>query len=78
MAWKSVVLTQNGNSTRDWLFEGGPLSSHDAVVLGPTSGNSKVRLIRTDVGINPNSYRLRVQVVGSGAMAYRFYAERMN
>lgn len=78
MAWRSVVLTQNGNTTRNWLFEGGPLSSHDAVVVGPTSGNSRLRLERVDVGRNPNSYLLRLRVVGAGAMAFRFYAEQMN
>lgn len=78
MAWRSVVLTQNGNTVVDWSFSGGPLTTHDAVVVGPTSGSSRLRLERIDVGRNPASYRLRVRVVGAGAMAYRFFAETMN
>lgn len=78
MAWRSTVITQNGNTTVDWTVGRGNSSTHDAVVVGPTSGNSRLRLERVDVSRGPTTYVMRVRVVGAGAMAFRFWAETMN
>jgi hypothetical protein len=71
-------LTQNGNSTWTWYFEGGDLSTRDCIVVRPTSGTSWLELTRKRVRRDPTGYLLTVQVIGTGAMAYRFYAEAMN
>ena len=79
MAWRSVQLTQNGNTTRTWSF--GPssnITTHDAIVVAPTAGNSRLELEHIRVRRNPTNYHLTVRVIGSGAMTYRFYAEQMN
>jgi hypothetical protein len=78
MAWRSVQLTQNGNSTRTWWFEGGDLTTHDCIVVGPTVGNSYLELTRKIGRRNPTRYGLTVRVIGAGAVAYRFWAEQMN
>ena len=79
MAWTSSQVTQNGNTTVTWSI--GPhssLSTHDCVVMRPDSGNSGLRIEHITVSRNPTVYKVRVQVVGSGAMAFRFSAEQMN
>ena len=79
MAWKSTQLTQNGNTTITWSF--GPhssISTHDCIVVGPSSGNSRLEITFIGVRRNPTNYHIRVRVIGSDAMAYRFYAEQMN
>jgi len=79
MAWTSSQVTQNGNTTVTWNV--GPhssLSSHDAIVLRPTSGSSGMRLESTTVKISPTQYQMSVRVLGSGAMAFKFAAEQMN
>lgn len=79
MAWKSVLLTQNGNTTTTWSF--GPhsaISSHDAIVVGPVAGTSRAEIERIRVRTNPVNYLIQVRVTGAGAMTYRFFAEQMN
>jgi hypothetical protein len=79
MAWKSVQLTQNGNTTTTWSF--GPHSSisyHDAIVVGPEAGRSRVEIERIRVRTGPVNYLITVRVTGAGAMVYRLFAEQMN
>jgi hypothetical protein len=79
MAWTSTQVTQNGNTTVTWSV--GPhssLSTHDCVVLRPESGNSGMRIEYTTVFRNPTRYHMRVRVVGSDAMAFKFAAEQMD
>ncbi len=79
MAWTSTQVTQNGNSTVTWSI--GPhssLSTHDAIVMQPDSGDSGLRIDHITVSRNPTVYQVRLQVVGSDAMAFRFSAEQMN
>ena len=79
MAWTANQVTQNGNTTVTWVTTGSALSNHDAVVLGLTSNSdSRVRLDWVEMGRDPTSYRTRVQVVGSDAVAFRHYAEQMH
>lgn len=79
MAWTSTQITQNGNTTMTWSI--GPhssVSTHDAIVVGPTSGNSRLEIESIRVRRNPTNYHIRVRVIGTGAVAFRFYAERMD
>jgi hypothetical protein len=79
MSWTANQVTQNGNTTRTWTTTGSSLSTHDAVVVGLTSGTtSRIRLHWVEMGRNPTSYRTRVQVIGSNAVAFRHYAEKMD
>jgi hypothetical protein len=79
MAWTSSQVTQNGNTTVNWtLGPHGSISSHDAIVLKPTSGSSGMRIESTTVRIGPSRYQVAVRVVGGGAMAFRFAAEQMD
>lgn len=79
MAWTSNQVTQNGNTTRNWTATGSSLSTHDCIVVGLTSATSSaLRIEYIDRYVNPNSYRIRVRVVGAGAVAFRAYAEKMN
>lgn len=79
MAWTTSVVTQNGNSTVTWSLSGGNLiSTHDCIVLKPTSGTSGLKITGKIVFREPTRYHVTVQVIGTGAMAYRFAAERMD
>ena len=78
MAWTTNQVSQNGNSTVTWTISGGALSTHDAVVPGPTSGSSGLRLENVTVRRDPTRYAARTTVVGAGAMSLRFYAEQMD
>jgi hypothetical protein len=78
LAWTSTQVTQNGNTTVTWSISGGSLSTHDCIVLKPTSGISGMRINSITVFRDPTHYHVTVQVIGSGAMAFRFAAERMN
>jgi hypothetical protein len=78
LAWTSTIVTQNGNTTVTWSISGGSVSSHDCIVVQPISGSSGLRLTSKTVFRSPTRYHVTVQVVGSGAMAYRFKAEAMN
>jgi hypothetical protein len=79
MAWTSTQVTQNGNTTVTWGI--GPhssLSTHDCVVLRPVSGSSGMRIEHITVYRNPTKYHVRVRVLGTDAMAFRFAAEQMD
>lgn len=79
MAWTSTQVTQNGNSVVNWSI--GPhssLSTHDAIVMRPDSGNSGLRIEQITVFRNPTRYSVTVRVVGGSAMAFRFSAEQMD
>ena len=79
MAWTSQSATQNGNTTATWTIgPHGSLSTHDAVVIRDDAGNSGIRLHHITVRRNPLVYQARVEVVGAGAVAFRFAAEQMN
>jgi hypothetical protein len=78
MAWTTSQVTQNGNTTANWTITGSALSTHDAVVVGPTSGSSGLRINSITVRRSPTSYTVNLSVIGAGAMAFRFYAEQMD
>lgn len=79
MSWTSTQVTQNGNTTLTWSI--GPhssVSTHDAIVLEPTSGNSRIEIEAINVRRNPTNYNIRVRVIGGEAMAFKFAAEQMD
>ena len=78
MSWTTDQVTQNGNTTGNWTITGSALSTHDAVVVGPTSGSSGLRINSITVKRSPTSYSVSLSVIGSAAMAFRFYAEQMD
>ena len=78
MAWTSVLCVQAGNTAENWTITGDALSRHDCIVVGPSSGNSGLRIVRKTVYRSPKRYVVRVRVIGAGAMAFRFYGEQMN
>lgn len=78
MAWTTGQVTQNGNTTRGWVISGSALSTHDAIVVRPTSGSSGVRLESVTARLSPTRYSVTTRVIGSGAMAFRFAAEQMD
>ena len=78
MAWTTNQVAQNGNSTATWVVTGSALSTHDAVVIGPTAGTSGLRINSVTVRRSPTRYDISVSVVGAAAMSFRFYAEQMD
>ena len=79
MAWKSVALSQNGNTTVTWSFgPGGGITTHDVIVVGPFSGNSRCEITRVRVRQGPTNYLITVRVTGASAVGYRLYAEQIN
>jgi len=79
MAWTSVTANQNGNTTATWTIgPHGSLSTHDCVVIRHDSGNSSIRLHHITVRRNSLVYQARVQVIGAGAVSFRFSAEQMD
>ena len=79
MAWTSHAATQKGNTTVTWtVCPHGSLSTHDSVVIRHDSGSSGIRLHHVTVNRNPLVYQARVEVVGGGAVAFRFAAEQMD
>ena len=79
MAWTSTQVTQNGNTTVTWSI--GPhssVSTHDAIVVRPISGTSRLEITSIRVRQGPTNYHLAVRVHGTNAMAFRFSAEQMN
>lgn len=80
MAWTTNPVTQNGNTTRTWTATGSALSLHDCIVVGHTvASTSALRIEYIDRYVRPeHSYKIRVRVVGSQAVAFRAYAEQMD
>jgi len=79
MSWTSTQVTQNGNTTVTWSI--GPhssVSTHDAIVVGPTSGTSRLQIQSIGVRRDPTNYHIAVRVIGADAMAFRFFAEQMD
>lgn len=78
MAWTTNQVTQNGNTTGTWTITGSALTTHDCIVVRPTSGTSGLRIESKTILPNPIRYEVAVRVVGSGAVAFRFAAEAMD
>jgi len=78
MAWTTNQVTQNGNTTVSWNVTGSALSTHDAIVVKPTSGGSGLRINSITARLGPTRYSVSVSVVGAGAMAFRLAAEQMD
>jgi hypothetical protein len=79
MSWTSQSATQNGNTTLTWTIgPAGSLTTHDNVVIRHDAGNSGIRLHFITVRRNPLVYEARVEVIGAGAVAFRFSAEAMD
>ena len=69
----SNQVTQNGNTTQNWVLSGGPVSNHDVIVveLDNTTPNTSVTLSNVNGFINPNRYSFNVTVNGPDAVAFR-------
>ena len=69
----SNQVTQNGNTTLNWVLSGGGISNHEVVVveLDNTTPNTGVQISNTRVLINPNRYSFDITVVGPDAVAFR-------
>lgn len=69
----SNQVTQNGNTTQNWVLSGGGISNHDvlAVELDNTTPNTGVTISNIQEFINPNRYSFDITVVGSDAVAFR-------
>lgn len=78
MSWTTGQVTQNGNTTAGWSISGSALSTHDAIVIRPTSGGSGLRINDVVARLSPTRYSVSVSVIGGGAMAFRFSAEQMD
>jgi hypothetical protein len=78
MSWTTNQVTQNGNTTVSWTVTGSALSTHDAIVVKPTSGSSGLRINSITARIGPTQYTVSVSVVGAAAMAFRLAAEQMD
>ena len=84
MAWTTGIISQNGNTTWDYVVDRGVVSGvsgHDAVVLKSESMRSYTSIERIKLRIRDNGwtrYRITVKVWGSHAVSFRFAAEKMN
>lgn len=78
MSWTTAQITQNGNTTLSWHVTGSALSSADAIVVRPVSGNSGLKINSVTARIGPHSYDVSVSVIGAGAMAFKLSAEEMD
>jgi hypothetical protein len=69
----SNQVTQNGNTTQNWVLSGSLVSNHDVVVvqLDNTTPNTAVRISNIRLFINPNRYSLDISVLGPDAVAFR-------
>ncbi|HEX6496603.1 MAG TPA: hypothetical protein VF018_14030 [Acidobacteriaceae bacterium] len=70
----SQTVTQNGNTTQTWIFSGGGITNHEAVVteLETTGDPNTGLLISNIVGfIDPTRYEFDVTVKGPSAVAFR-------
>jgi len=72
------MITQNGNTTVTWKISGGSVSTHDCIVVKPISGSSGLRITSKTIYRTPTRYYVTTKVVGAGAIAFRFTAEKMN
>jgi hypothetical protein len=69
----SNQVTQNGNTTLNWVLSGGAVSNHDVVVvqLDNTTPNTAVRISNIRGLISPNRYSFDISVLGPDAVAFR-------
>lgn len=78
MAWRSVLLSQNGESVTTWGFgPSGSITRKDNIVVGPESGSSRIEIERVRVRADAN-YLITTRVTGPGAVGFRFWAEEMD
>lgn len=71
MAWITVPVAQNGNSTRRYFmaqFSG--MTVFDSVAAGPEVGTSSVRLFDQVVSPGP-VHNVSIEIQGSGASTFR-------
>lgn len=74
----SVEVTQNGNTTLNWIISGGgggnAVSNNDVVTLqlDNSTPNTGVQISNIVGFISPNRYSMDVTVVGPDAVAFRF------
>jgi hypothetical protein len=69
----SNQVTQNGNTTQNWVLSGGTVSNHDVIVvqLDNTTPNTAVQISNIRLLINPNRYSFDIRVIGPDAVAFR-------
>jgi len=69
----SNQVTQNGNTTQNWVLSGGTVSNHDVLVvqLDNTTANTAVQISNVRVLINPTRYSFDIKVMGPDAVAFR-------
>ena len=67
----SNQVTQNGNTTLNWVLSG--ISNHEVVVLelDNTTANTSVTISNIRLFINPNRYSFDVSAIGPDAVAFR-------
>ena len=67
----SNQVTQNGNTTQNWVLSGG--TNHDVIVvqLDNTTPNTAVQISNVRVLINPTRYSFDIKVMGPDAVAFR-------
>ncbi|GAA0708424.1 hypothetical protein [Dokdonella soli] len=68
----SNQVTQNGNTTLNWVLSGG-ISNHEVVVveLDNTTPNTGVQISNVRGFISPNRYSFDITVAGPDAVAFR-------
>ena len=69
----SNQVTQNGNTTQNWVLSGGTVSNHDVIVvqLDNTTPKTAVQISNIRLLINPNRYSFDIRVIGPDAVAFR-------
>jgi len=71
MAWITVPIAQNGNTTRAYRMTAfTSMTVFDSVGAGPETGSSAVRLLQHDASAGP-SHLVTVEVVGPNAVQFR-------
>lgn len=71
MAWITVQVTQNGNTSQHYRMTAFPgMTVFDSVGAGPEVGSSAVKIFNHEVSAGP-SHRVGIQTIGSGAVSLR-------
>jgi hypothetical protein len=71
MAWITVQVAQNGNSSRRYrmvAFSG--MTVFDVVSAGPEAGSSAVRIFTHEASAGP-THVAGIETIGSGAVTFR-------
>jgi hypothetical protein len=64
-------VTQNGNTTQNWVLSGASNHAVLVVQLDNTTPNTAVRISDIRLFISPNRYSFDISVIGPAAVAFR-------